>query len=80
MSSFNNMLFGPLDRKYCSYFYYLTVIMFIFCILSILTFLYNGFTTKFDMIKFAMFLYMILLYGAFYIQNRILYSMCINSL
>ena len=80
MNSLNNMLFGPLDRKYCLYFYYLTVIMFILFILSILTFLYNGFTTKFDMIKFAMFLYMSLLYGAIYIQNRILYSMCINSL
>ena len=80
MNSLNNMLFGPLDRKYCLYFYYLTVFMFIFVILSILTFLYNGFTTKFDMIKFAIFLYMSLLYGAIYIQNRILYSMCINSL
>ncbi len=80
MDSLNNKLFGPLDKKYCNYFYYLTVFIFILFILSILTFLYSAIVNKFSIAQLALFLYMSLVYGAMYLQNRLLYSMCINSL
>ena len=78
--SLNQMLFGPIDRKYCLYFYYVSVFAFLLLIMLFFSSLYIGLFTKIgNVITFQMVL-MALGYAAFYLQNRLLYSMCINSL
>ena len=81
MSDFENIVFGPLGKPYCNYFYFLSVIGYIFMILSLLSLLYVGATTKNTDSKFYMAgVTVILAYGIFYFQNRLLYSMCVGTL
>jgi hypothetical protein len=81
MSDFENIVFGPLGKPYCNYFYFLSVMGYIFMILSLLSLLYIGATTKNTDSKFYMAgVTVILAYGIFYFQNRLLYSMCVGSL
>ncbi len=50
-------------------------------ILSVLSLLYIGVTTKKTETKFYMAGFTVILaYGIFYFQNRLLYSMCVGSL
>jgi len=72
-------LFGPLSRQYCVWFYWLAVLGFIFILLTIL----SGVTLMFSEKKFRPeLLHSIVMtsvmYGIFYFQNRLLYSMCMN--
>lgn len=78
--SFNETVFGPLSKKYCMYFYYLSVLGYILFILAILSALYLFMTTKQSMAFLVQMLFASLGYGIFYFQNRLLYSMCNNSL
>ena len=79
-SSLSNDIFGPLSRKYCLYFYYLSVIGFIFFVLILVSSLYIGITTKRDNVFFYQMMLASLGYIVLYFQNRLLYSMCVNSL
>lgn len=88
MSSFDFMdsYFGPLNlrREYCLYFYYVSVIFFVmFAILSLgfLAYLFKDFRNL--KANFAIILHSIsLLLSTFisYFVNRILYTMCVNSM
>ena len=80
-------LFSVLNKPYCNYFYLLTVIGFVWLIMSILTslyLLYNSFSNMKDSKemskKFYISLIPMALYFIVYLQNRLLYSMCVNSL
>ena len=76
-----DMLFGPLGQPYCNYFYFLSVVGYIFMIGSVLSLAYIGATTKNTEPKFYMAGFTVALaYGIFYFQNRLLYSMCVGSL
>ena len=80
MDSLNDTLFGPLSRQYCIYFYYLSVIGFILLAFVLLSTIYIAIATK-RSFSFIYQMFMIALgYAIFYFQNRLLYSMCINSL
>jgi len=76
----NDQLFGPLDRKYCLYFYYLSIFGLLLLVFLVISSLYIALTSKnsgvfgFQMVMVA------IGYGIFYFQNRLLYSMCVNSL
>ena len=75
----SDTLFGSLGKKYCTYFYLLSVAGFFFVILMLLSFIMAMFSKKMDMkIMFAI-LYAGIIYGMFYLQNRILYSMCMHT-
>lgn len=81
MNSFKD-LFIPLDKKYCIYFYYISVISFCFFILIFLSTLWClVFKTK----KVDLFFYtnsvslMISTFLAYFV-NRLMYSMCVKSL
>lgn len=80
MNSLNNQLFSPLDRKYCIYFYYLSVLGFILLMFLILSSLYIGLTSKNSGVFGYQMIMVALGYAIFYFQNRLLYSMCVNSL
>ena len=76
MSDTMDILFGPLDRKFCLYFYYLSIFAFAFVILTIISFMWVGISKKLDSRHYIHMFYISLIYFVFYFQNRLLYSMC----
>lgn len=69
--------FGPLSREYCLWFYWLAVLGFIFLLLTVISGVMVMFSEK--KIKFEMIHSVVMtaiMYGIFYFQNRLLYSMC----
>ena len=74
-------LFTPLSREYCDWFYYLSVIGFVFLTLIVVMTLMMVITTPAKEKPAYMGLFVIMLtYAIFYFQNRLLYSMCVKSL
>lgn len=74
---FNN-LFGPLSKQYCIWFYWLSVLGFIFLILTIVSGLIMLVSQKkFDGNLLHSVVLTAIMYAIFYFQNRLLYSMCI---
>ena len=71
-------LFGPLDRKYCDWFYYLSMIAFIFMVLTLLALVAGLFSKKAKSEHIGGAVYAALMYAAFYFQNRLLYTMCLK--
>lgn len=71
-------LFGPLDRKYCDWFYYLSLVAFVFMVLTLLALVLGLFSKKAKSEHLGGALYATLMYAAFYFQNRLLYSMCLK--
>lgn len=82
MSNFMNNYFGPLSKEYCVYFYYLSIFFFIIYVFSLISFTvfivkhYNKVNLAY-IVNFVMILINTLL-G--YFVNRLLHSMCMNSL
>jgi hypothetical protein len=75
-----NDLFGPLNRKYCVWFYFLSIIGFVFIVLLLISSIYIGVTKKMGAAFYVQTL-ISLGYGAIlYFQNRLLYSMCSSSI
>jgi len=75
MSDLNDMLFSPLDRRYCDYFYYLQVfsfILFAFTTVSVFLLIYR------KKIAADVAVYSILYPFIMYFTHRIFYSMCIR--
>ena len=70
--------FAPLDREYCDYFFYLSVINFILFIYILLAGLY---IFLFDKKKEGLFNILLVSLPTFvaYFTNRLLYSMCVGS-
>ena len=73
-----NTLFGPLDKSYCNYFYYLEVLffgIFVFTVGMVLKTLLTQ--KKYDPAQ----LFLVMLQPlTMYFVNRLYYSMCIGSL
>jgi len=81
MYSFND-LFTPLDKKYCNYFYYLSVIsyfVFIFLVLSFLLMVVFHFKKLNLYISLNLISVIISTFLSYFI-NRLTYSMCVKSL
>jgi hypothetical protein len=82
MSDFMTMVFGPLNKDWCNYFLFLSMIMyviFVFAIFTEIVFLFKHYKT----LDFRVVLNgALLLVNAFlaYMVNRLLYTMCIRSL
>jgi hypothetical protein len=79
MADVVNYFFGPLNKEYCIYFYFLSIIGFISLVLVLVSSLFVGLSKKkggdFYMQSFAI----AIGYAIFYFQNRLLYSMCIGK-
>ena len=71
-------VFGPLDRKYCNWFLYLTILAFVFIVLTLVTGLAVFVQKGFDVTVLLPVVWSVTMYGIFYFQNRILYSMCMR--
>ena len=71
-------LFGPLDKSYCNYFYYLEV-MFFGIFIFMIGMVIKTITTKKSYDPMQLFL-VILQPLMLYFVNRLYYSMCVSSL
>ena len=81
MSDIMNNLFGPLGKEYCVYFYALSILFFISFVLSAGFILYKIVKNPKDLSgKFLLNSVFVLIYTLIpYYVNRLLYTMCINS-
>ena len=70
--------FGPLSRKYCVWFYWLSVVGFVMLILLLASSLYIALSQKISKEIVMSIISSALVYGVFYFQNRLLYTMCIG--
>lgn len=74
----SNTFFTPLTQNYCDWFYWLSVMAFIFMVLSLVGGLSALFSKKMKSeYMFAIF-YSAIMYFALYFQNRLLYTMCMK--
>ena len=71
---------GPISNKYCMYFYILSILSIFFFLVMLVSIVYTGVSKKLG----ASFFFLAVLYSSqfllIYLQNRILYNMCINSI
>jgi hypothetical protein len=79
--SLNDYLFGPVNVKFCAYFYFLSIIHFSVMAVMLLSLAYTmtlG-SKKMDS-KLTMTIIMgALAYGVLYFQSRLLHSMCVQK-
>ena len=80
MYSLEEQLFGVLPKEYCMYFYYLSVIGYIFMIVALTSSIGMVLSKPRDMTFVMGALMAVLGYAVLYFQNRLLYSMCSHSL
>ncbi len=71
-------IFGPLDKKYCLFFYYIAVIFFVYMVFVIVTMFYNAVKNTGSTQYYIYSIGLLLSFALSYFQNRILYSMCIG--
>ena len=75
-----NNIVGPISNKYCIYFYILSVLAIVFFVVVLGVIVWSGVTKK---IKLS-YMVVALVYSAqfllIYLQNRLLYNMCIQSI
>lgn len=74
-------LFGPLNRKYCLWFYWLSVIFFVYMVIAVLGLVYAVATNKIRIMsyKFTGGMIALSMWFFWYFQNRLLYTMCSGS-
>ena len=70
MNEIMNTLFGPLDKDFCLYFYYLSIFGFIFLTISFLTMVRLVVTKRRSSTFYLNSFFVLLGYGIFYFQNR----------
>jgi hypothetical protein len=80
MSNLADKLFGPLPKEYCALFYYLSVLGFVWLVVALTLFISMAVSKRRDMSFYISALLALVGYGVFYLQNRLLHSMCAHSL
>jgi len=76
MADVMDVLYGPLGRDYCIWFYALSILGFLSLFILVVSTLYYGVTKKKGLEFYLMMIPVALGYAIFYFQNRLLYSMC----
>ena len=81
MDSIEDLLFGPLDSRYCLIFYVFMVIFFLSLVVVVSKSVYDGLFGSKKMGTKEMFMTIgAILYAAIlYLHQRLLYSMCVKS-
>lgn len=80
MSDLADKLFGPLPKEYCALFYYLSVLGFVWLVVALVLFISMAVSKRRDASFFISAFLALVGYGVFYLQNRLLHSMCAHSL
>ena len=70
-------LFSPLSCEYCVYFYYTSVIAFLFFVAALVGGLYQVFSGSLNVLSLILGL---LSPALLYFSNRLLYSMCVSGI
>jgi hypothetical protein len=75
-------LFTPLDKKYCNYFYYISVITYCLFILLLLLFIWSLVFNYKKLDSYICINYISIIISTFlsYFVNRLMYSMCVKTL
>jgi hypothetical protein len=74
-----NSIFGPLGKEYCAYFYFLSVINFVFFAFIIVGTLLAALTKRKDSSFVISMILVAFAYGIGYFQTRLLHTMCLGS-
>jgi len=69
-------IYGSISEEYCLYFYVLSVVGFILLLLVIINTGYSAYKKKYPMYFYINMVILAIIYGMFYLQNRLLYNMC----
>ena len=77
--TFNNLV-GPIGKEYCYYFYILSVLAIVFFGIIFIGIIYTGVTKKMGFTFFFLSLVYSMQFLLVYLQNRLLYNMCIHSI
>ena len=80
MSDLADKLFGPLPKEYCAIFYYLSVLGFVWLVVALALFISMAVSKPRGMSFYISAVLALVGYGVFYLQNRLLQSMCAHSL
>lgn len=81
MADIMEYLFSPLPKKYCDYFYFVSVFMYILFLFSVFNFIGLFLTKKSQPLTvYGVSLFVALYNFLLYFVTRLLYSMCVNSL
>ena len=80
MANSLDILFGPLSKNYCLYFYILSVFGLVSLFFLFISTLYIGITKKKGTFLYIQMIYIGILYGMIYLSNRMLFTMCSHSL
>lgn len=80
MTSGIDALFGPLSKQYCFYFYILSLFGIVSLVFLVLSSLVIGITKKKGFVFYTQMMFVAVMYGMIYLQNRILFNMCSHSL
>tara|TARA_Y100000591_G_C21685478_1_gene620327 strand:- start:371 stop:604 length:234 start_codon:yes stop_codon:yes gene_type:complete len=75
MNTLENLFFSPLGKEYCLLFYYSAIIAFVIFAMGMAGGVYHVMTGR--MTLFALVLSLVSP-GILYLNNRLLYSMCVN--
>lgn len=75
MNKIEELLFSPLGKEYCLLFYYSAIIAFVFFVAGITGGIYHVMNKKMSPFALAMGL---VSPGLLYLNNRLLYSMCVG--
>ncbi len=75
MYDIESLLFSPLGKEYCMYFYYLTITAFVFLALAVMKESHLIMKGKSDVLPAVLTL---LSPALLYINNRLLYTMCVK--
>jgi hypothetical protein len=79
MASTDDVLFGPLSKDYCLWFYFLSIIGLVLMVLILVPGLMLGVSKKMGITYYLGLFAVALSYGVVYFQNRLLHSMCMNT-
>ena len=79
LSSTMDNLVGPISAEYCLYFYILSVLAIIFFAIIFVGIIWTGVTKKMGFSFFFLALLYSMQFLLIYLQNRLLYNMCIHS-
>ena len=79
--SLENYIFGPLDKQYCLLFYVFAILAFFSFVVALVGAIFGLVNSgkKFSITEMFFVVYSLLMSFLIYLQNRLLYSMCINT-
>ena len=80
LSGVVNDLVGPISEKYCIYFYILSVLAIVFFAVIFVGIIWTGVTKKMGFSFFFLSLLYSTQFLLVYLQNRLLYNMCVHSI